>query len=119
MLRKRPFFLFLFAAFGLTACNVPAPKLHSIDQFSQAPVVEQVNPGAVVEIWAGNPGSLTLVATSSPVSSGSTIIRVPLSAHLSLGQVVRARQRTGRFGLVAGSARELTPAFVWPSVVVE
>ena len=95
MLRKRLFSLVFFAAFGLTGCNVPTPKLHSIDQFSQGAVVEQVSSGAVVEIWAGNPGSLSLVATSAPVSSGSNMIRVPLSAHFSPGQMVRARQRTG------------------------
>src|SRR5262245_14159748 len=96
MRHKQIFFLILVPLFGLTSCTAPpAPTLRTIDQFTQAPVVEHVSPGAVVELWAGNPGSLTLVATSGPANSGSTIIRVPLPSRLSPGQIVRARQKTG------------------------
>src|SRR5262245_39487081 len=89
-------FVILVALFGLTSCTAPpAPTLRPIDQSTQAPVVEHVSPGAVVELWAGNLGSLTLVATSARAGSGATIIRVPLPSRLSPGQIVRARQRAG------------------------
>src|SRR5215510_9089788 len=95
MRHQQLFFLALVASLAFTSCAAPQPRLKPVDQFTQAPLVENVNPGALVEIWAGNPGSLSLVATSAPVSSGSSVVRVTLSNHLSPGEMVRARQRTG------------------------
>ena len=81
--------------FALVSCRrPPAPILALIDQSTQAPVVSNVTPGAVVELWTGNPGGL-VIATSPPVAAGSTLTRVRLPSRLSPGQIVRARQKVG------------------------
>jgi hypothetical protein len=84
-------------ATGLMSCGgLTTPTLQAIDQSTQAPLVDHVTPGAVVELWIGP----ALVATSGPVGAGSTGIRIPLPYRLSPAQVVRARQRLGWFGWV-------------------
>src|SRR6267143_5641855 len=87
--------LFL-ASFALVSCRrPPAPTLAPLDQSTQAPLVSNVRSGADVELWAGNTGGLTLVATSPAVPAGATVTRVRLANRLAPGQVVRARQRLG------------------------
>lgn len=82
---------------GSMACAIaPTPTLSPIDQSTQAPLVSDVSPGATVELWLGDGGQLTLLASSPPVAAGSTVTRVSLPQRLSPGQTVRARQQ-GRF----------------------
>ena len=92
-MKSAKYLLFLGLS-ALVSCSRPlAPTLAPIDQSTQAPAVLNVSPGAVVELWTGNPGGL--IATSSPVPAGTTLIRVRLPSRLLPGQIVRARQKVG------------------------
>lgn len=72
--------------------RINRPLLAPIDQWTQAPLVSNVRPGFVVELWLGN----GRIATSAPVPAGATLTRVRLPHGLSPGESVRARARSGR-----------------------
>lgn len=67
------------------------PLLAPIDQWTQAPLVSNVRPGFVVELWVGS----RRIATSAPVPAGTTLTRVRLAHRLSPGESVRARAKSG------------------------
>ncbi len=93
---KQLLFLVFFAPFH-SCNNLPTPTLEPIDQFTQAPVVRNVTPGAVVNLWTRNAGGISaLVVTSSPAAA--SVVRVPLPHRLSPGQIVQAQTRQRWFG---------------------
>ena len=70
---------------------IKRPSLAPIDQSTQAPLVSNVHPGSVVELWVGN----RRIATSVPVPSGMAFTRVRLPHRLSPGETARAREKSG------------------------
>lgn len=92
-MRNRRLLISLMFACTLVSCrNLPAPTLAQIDQSTQAPKVDNVVPGAVVELWADTGSGLSLIATSSAVGATPTV-RVRLPNRLSPGQKARTRQK--------------------------
>jgi hypothetical protein len=79
------------AASATNGTRIKRPLLAPIDQWTQAPLVRNVRPGSVVELWVGN----NRIATSAPVPSGTSLARVRLPHRLSPGETVRAREKSG------------------------
>ena len=93
-MNRRSLLVFLLGSCALVSCRRPGtPTLAPVDQSTQAALVSNVDPGAVVELWTNSPSGQTLTATSTQVPTGRTQIRVRLPSHLSPGRIVRARQR--------------------------
>src|SRR5260370_41536589 len=92
-MNRRSLVVFLLGSCALVSCRRPGtPTLAPMDQSTQAALVSNVDPGAVVELWTNSPSGQTLTATSTTVPTGTTQIRVRLPHHLSPERTVRARQ---------------------------
>jgi hypothetical protein len=79
------------AASPTNRTRIKRPVLAPIDQWTQAPLVSNVRPGSVVELWVGH----SRIATSAPVPSGASRTRVRLPHRLSPGETLRAREKSG------------------------
>src|SRR5712692_8424838 len=79
------------AASQTNRARIKRPLLAQIDQWTQAPLVSNVRPGSVVELWVGS----SRIAASAPVPSGTSLTRVRLPHRLLPGERVRAREKSG------------------------